>query len=357
MKIVIAGGGTGGHIFPAIAVANEIIKRGSQIFFIGTKAGLESKLVAEHGWQIDYLPFARLKGESRLSRMKSILMQPGLILKARKKLKKINPDLVVGVGGYASGPVVLAASIMKVPTLIMEQNSIPGLTNRILSKFVHKICVTFPNAIAYFKAAKVVLTGNPVRAEILDIKPELPSFKETFVLFCFGGSQGAKQINDAMLSSLKLIKNKKDIIHIIHQVGQHADIENIKNEYKREGISAEVYPFINDMGDCYSRSHLVICRAGATSITELMVTGRPSILIPYPYAANNHQLENAKYVEQNGGAQIVLNKDLNGEKISEIISHYMNKSDRLKEMSRACLAIAKRDAVKLIVDECFKLVA
>lgn len=355
MRVLIAGGGTGGHVFPALAVGGEFAKRNDQILFVGTEKGLESELVPKRGWEIEFLSAPRWKGQSKLQRMCAVFQIPVSVLKAWRLISKRRPDLVVGVGGYASAPVLLAASLRGKPTLIMEQNSVPGLANRILGRFVKRVCVTYPESAEYFNERKVMLTGNPVREEIKKVGMELPSYEGKFVVMCFGGSQGAKSINEAMLASLRFLREKAANIKIIHQIGSSMDVDVVKDIYKKEGFEAEVYRFIDDIAGCYSRAHLAVCRAGATSVAELMVVAKPAVLVPYPFAANNHQEHNARYVAENGGAVLVLNGNLTGEKMAELISSFINEPKKLKEMNEAMKKLAKPDAAKEIVDECYKL--
>lgn len=355
MSVVIAGGGTGGHIFPALAVGQELVSRNVGIMFVGTRKGLESDLVPKRGWKIEYLSSPRWKGESGLGRVKAMIQMPLAIARAWKMLSVASPDVVIGVGGYASAPVVMAAALKRIPSLVMEQNSIPGLTNRILGHFVKRVCLTFPASSKYFSSKKVSLTGNPVREEIKKVSRDLPSFNEKFVVMCFGGSQGAKSINEAMFASLRFLRDKKEHIKIIHQIGSSVDIDIAKDLYAREGFTVEVYRFIDDIASCYARSHLVLCRAGATSIAELTVVGRPAILVPYPSAADDHQTKNAEYVADNGGALLVKNSDLTGEKVAELISGFMSDTAKLKDMSEAMKRLSMLDAAEKIGEECFRL--
>lgn len=355
LRVIIAGGGTGGHVFPALSVGCEMMKRGAQVVFVGTKKGLESELVHKMGWQIEYIPAPKWKGEGVLKRISAMARIPVSVVMAIKKLFRFKPDVVIGVGGYASVPMLIAAAIKRLPTVLMEQNSIPGLANRILGRVAKRVCITFPSSGSYFNPGKVVFTGNPVREEIRDVSKNLPSFQDTFIVLCFGGSQGAKSINEAMFAGLRFLRNRSHGMKIYHQIGYSMDMEMARDIYEREGFDARVFRFIDDIADCYSRAHMVICRAGATSISELMVAGRPTVLVPYPFAANNHQEENAKYVVEGGGAITVLNRDISGEKIAEIISEFMSHPEKLKAMNEAMLKMAKPDAAEAIVNECFKL--
>lgn len=355
LKILIAGGGTGGHVFPALAVASEFKKRGCEVVFVGTKRGLEAELVHKMGWKIEFLSAPKWKGMRPLKKVVALFHVPLAVVAAWKIISRNSPDIVVGVGGYISAPAIIAAVLRNIPTLIMEQNSIPGFANRLTGRFAKKVCITFPSSGSYFKSEKVVLTGNPVRTEIKDVRDELPAFDNEFVLLCFGGSQGAKSINEAIFASLRFLRNRRNGIKIYHQVGLNADVEIARDIYEKEGFNAKVYRFIDDIAELYSRAHLVICRAGATSVSELMVVARPAVLVPYPHAADNHQEKNARYVAENGGAVMVLDRDLSGEKIAEIIMEHMHYTQKLIDMNEAMKKMAKRNAAEQIADECFKL--
>lgn len=354
MKAIIAGGGTGGHVFPAIAVGAELVKRGAEVVFIGTKTGLEARMIHRMGWKIEYLSAPRWMGEGGLGKLTALLRIPPAVFKAMRIIAKYNPDIVIGVGGYISAPALTAAVIRRIPTLIMEQNSIPGLANRVLGRFVKRICISLDSSRKYFKPARVIVTGNPVRAEIREISTRLPPFQDRFVLMCVGGSQGAKSINEAMFASLRFLRNRRHGIKIIHQTGSGMDIEIARDIYRKEDFDAEVYRFIDDMADCYARSHLVISRAGATTIAELAVTGRPAVLVPYPFAGG-HQAPNAKEIAEGGGAVTILDKHLTGEKLAGVVCEFINRPDKLEEMNRSMIRMSRPDAAEAIVEECFRL--
>lgn len=357
MRVLIAGGGTGGHVLPAIAVAEEFIRKGAEVVFVGTRDGLEAEIVTKKRWKIEYLSSRQFKGQNLLKRFFALLKIMSSVFVAMKIISRQKPDLVIGVGGYVSVPTLIAAKIKFLPVAIMEQNSIPGVANRILGRIAKLIFLTYPGSEEYFNSKKVLVSGNPVRKEIVATPKRLPPFNGKFVVFCFGGSQGAKSLNEAMLSSLRYLLDQKGSLKIIHQVGSTVDVALVRDIYEREGFEAEVYRFIDDIAGCYSRSHLVICRAGATSIAELTVAGRPAVLVPYPYAADNHQEGNAKFIAENGGAVLVQNKDLTGEKVASVIKVFMRDSETLTKMSSAMLDIARPYAASVIVEKCLKLVS
>lgn len=354
-RVIIAGGGTGGHVFPALAVASELVKKGVEVLFVGTRRGLESQMVPKKGWEIEYLGAPRWKGEGLFARLKALVYLPLAVAAAFRILMRFKASAVIGVGGYASLPIGVASIIKGVPLLLMEQNSIPGSANKLLARFARRVCTSFPVTERYLGRARVIFTGNPVREEIRDVKPMPPPLQDKFVILCFGGSQGAKKINEAVFSCLRFLRNRRDGIRIIHQVGFGVDVEMVKDIYAKEGFEAEVSSFIDNMAEAYDAAHLVVCRAGATTIAELTATARPAILVPYPFAANDHQTENAMCVAEKGGAIVVSNDELTGEKLSEIIAGFMNNPKNLLLMAEAMKKMAKPYAARTIAEECLKL--
>ena len=308
MKVLIAAGGTGGHIYPGIAVAKEILKRdaASEILFVGTARGLENKIVPENGFKLSLINSAGLKNVGLAGKLKGLFILPKSFLEARSIIRSFKPDVVVGAGGYVSGPVLLTASLLRIPTLVMESNALPGFTNRRLAPFITKAALTFEAALPYF-GKKGIVTGNPVRKEFFEIKTKQRG--EKINLLIFGGSQGARTINNAMVEALKSLPHDK--LSITHQTGD-GDFENIKELYNRAGWGdvAEVKPYISNMVDEFAKSDLIICRAGATSCAEIAAAGRGALLIPLPTAADDHQRKNAEALMSKGAAQMLLQKDL-----------------------------------------------
>jgi len=358
MRILIAGGGTGGHLFPAIAVAEEIasIRPDAEVTFVGTESGLEARVIPLTMWNLVTLPMPRLKGMGFLRMVMTVFIMPITLFRAVKVLGKIRPDLVISVGGYAAGPVTLMAAIKRIPTVAMEQNAIPGMTNRILGKFVKKVFVMFPESSGFFPEGKVVVAGNPVRKKIIDSIAHRAAKKRGFTVLVFGGSQGAKAINEKVLSALQYLGDVRDDIHVIHQVGRMADTEKISAVYRAKGFSAEVYHFIEDMGKVYAQADMVIARAGATSCAELTAAGIPSIFIPYPYAADNHQEANAKALVKQGGAIMIRESELTSEILAKEIIGLMDEPLKLSAMSQAMRAYGRPEAAERIVRESLRLV-
>ncbi|MBI3754546.1 MAG: undecaprenyldiphospho-muramoylpentapeptide beta-N-acetylglucosaminyltransferase, partial [Deltaproteobacteria bacterium] len=264
MRIVLTGGGTGGHLFPAIALAEEFkARKGCEILFIGSAAGIEKGIVPKHGYALELLDIQGLKGKG-LNKISAALKAAKAVFAAKKILKSFRPDVVIGTGGYSSGPVVLAARLLRIKTAILEQNSVPGLTNRILGRVVNKVFVAFDKSKKFFPGGRVILAGNPVRKELLETaaSSQQPAVKDKkFTILIFGGSQGAKAVNTAFLDALEYLADIRDGMKIIHQTGD-ADYQTVKEMYERKGIKAEIFRFIDDMAEAYSHVDLVICRAG-----------------------------------------------------------------------------------------------
>jgi UDP-N-acetylglucosamine--N-acetylmuramyl-(pentapeptide) pyrophosphoryl-undecaprenol N-acetylglucosamine transferase len=358
LKILIAGGGTGGHLFPAIAVAEEFDARSpdARITFAGTARGLEARIIPHTKWNLILMNVPSIKGMGPLSKLKSLLYMPLALIRALFIVSKVGPDIVVSVGGYSAGPVTLAASLIGKRAVAMEQNAVAGLTNRILGRFVKKVFVTFPESAGYFPRKKVIVSGNPVRRKIKELLKAKPARRRGFNILVFGGSQGARTINEKMLDTLNYLAEVRDDIHIVHQVGRAEDIERFSAAYRAKGFSAEAYHFIEDMGRAYSTADLVICRAGSTSLAELTVVGRPAILVPYPYAADNHQEANAASFADDGAAIMIKNGELTGELLAEHIRGLIEEPLKLASMAEAMRRRARPDAACEIVNECMRLV-
>jgi UDP-N-acetylglucosamine--N-acetylmuramyl-(pentapeptide) pyrophosphoryl-undecaprenol N-acetylglucosamine transferase len=358
MKVLIAGGGTGGHLFPALAVAEAFREKDpeNRIVFVGSQRGLESSLVAREGYELKAIEVAALKGKGIGGKLISLLAIPRSLWQSRKLLRSVQPALVLGVGGYTSGPVVLTAWAMGIRTVIHEQNSFPGLSNRILGRFVDRVFISFENSGAHFPRRKTVLTGNPVRKKLQRVKEDSrePGEKE-FTLFIFGGSQGAHRLNQAMEESLPHFGDLKGKIRIIHQTGDK-DYDYVRAFYEREGVAAEVHRFIYDMERAYRAADLILCRAGATTLFELMAVGKAAVLVPYPYAANDHQTLNAKALADAGAALMVANADLNGKVLSGLVRELKENPERRKRMGERAAALAQPGAAEKIADLCYRMV-
>lgn len=349
MKVLIAAGGTGGHIYPGIAVAKELLRRdaSSEVLFVGTAKGLETRIVPENGFQLSLINSAGLKNVGFKGKLKGITLLPKSFLEARQIIKQFRPHVVVGAGGYVSGPVLMMAAIMGVPTLVMDSNALPGFTNRQLARFVDKAALTFAESIPYF-GSKGVVTGNPVRAEFFDVPAKQRG--DVFHILIFGGSQGARAINNAMSDALDHLKDVAGKLTITHQTGE-ADFEKIREIYSRSAFpDADVRPFISDMYIEFARADLVISRAGATTCAELSAAGKAAIMIPLPTAADDHQRKNAEAIENAGAAKMLIQADLSGERLAVEIKQLIEHPDTITKMEGAAKGIGRPDAAERTAD-------
>jgi UDP-N-acetylglucosamine--N-acetylmuramyl-(pentapeptide) pyrophosphoryl-undecaprenol N-acetylglucosamine transferase len=357
MRIIIAGGGTGGHLFPGISIAEafKIRKDRNKILFVGSRRGIEEGLIPKMGYDLRTIPVSGIRGKPLPRKLISLLTIPPGIAASLRINKEFRPDLVIGVGGYASGPVVLAAYLMGIKRAIQEQNAVPGSTNRLLGKLSDAVFISFEDSRSYFPQGKTILTGNPVRRELLR------GFEDTrngdkFTLFIFGGSQGAHRINEKMVEALDWLEEGRDTLRIIHQTGED-DLEFVSRNYQRRGFHASVKVFIDDMASCYRDAHLVICRSGATTVSELTACRRASILIPYPQAIHNHQTLNAKALLKAGAARMISNSDLTGKLLADTILYLYRHRDEISAMEKQAGDLAQPNAADLIVDWCYELVS
>ena len=349
MKVLIAAGGTGGHIYPGIAIANEIMRRfaESEILFVGTARGLEKKIVPDNGFQLSLINSAGLKNVGVLGKIRGLSILPRSFFEARKIMRQFRPHVVVGAGGYVSGPVLLMAAIMGLPTLVMDSNALPGFTNRRLARFIDRAAVTFKEALPYF-GAKGVVTGNPVRHEFfeVDAKPRSANFH----VLIFGGSQGARAINIAMADALKSLKDFGELLSFTHQTGEN-DFDLITDAYKRSAFeNADVRPFISDMPAEFRKTDLVICRAGATTCAELAAAGKASIMIPLPTAADDHQRKNAEALSAAGASRMILQGNLSGETLAAEIARLISSPEEITEMEVAAKMLGREDAAVMTVN-------
>lgn len=356
MRVLIAGGGTGGHLFPGIALASDIKEKypDAQIIFVGTEKGLEAKVIPKIGYKLKFISVRGFIGKSLNEKAKSLWRVIKSLQESRKIIKTVSPDIVFGVGGYASFPCVLLASLKKIPTIILEQNTVPGLANKILANFVRAIAITYPETMDYFPKEKVYLTGTPIRKGILkgDRQRALKIFnleEGRLTLLIFGGSSGARKINRATVEGLSYLLPLKDRIQIIHQTGE-SDYSWVSTEYKNSPFKATVLPFIYEMAEAYSIADLIVCRAGASTVAEITALGKASILIPYPYAAYNHQEMNARRLLSRGACEMILDRELNGEVLAKKIIKILNEPNIKKEMELASYAFGKANAGGKIIE-------
>ncbi len=364
MKVLLSGGGTGGHVYPAIAIANRIKEDypDAEILFVGTAKGIESEIVPKYGYNIETVTVQGFKRKIDLDNVKRVFKLFKGLEQSRKVVKRFKPDIVIGTGGYVSGPVLFNASMSKIPTVIHEQNSFPGVTNKILSKMVTRVLTSFEDSHKRFPEAsqeKLVLTGNPVRKEILVSRKNISRRKlgiseDKKMVLCYGGSGGSRKINEAM--KLVIENMVKDDVAFIFATGK-AYFEDFSKEISNLSLKPyqKVVPYLEDMANALSASDLVIGSAGAISLAEITALGKPSIIIPKAYTAENHQEYNAKSIEKQGGGIAILEKNLTPNSLNEAVFKLLGDKDALLDMANASKAIGKPEAIDLIYNEIVKI--
>ena len=359
MKVLIAGGGTGGHLFPGIALAEEITTRqkGNEVIFVGTERGLEATTVPKLGYELKLIDVSGLKRQGLIKTLMGLLRLPRSFFQAFKILHDFKPDMAVGVGGYASGPVILVAALLRIPSAVLEQNTVPGITNRILARFVARVFTTFEFSEAFFPKRKVMSLGNPIRKQLLEnfLRSREPTPADAFKVLVLGGSQGAHAVNLRMIEAAGHLGELDQNIQIFHQTGSR-DHELVSRGYAELGIDAEAVPFIEDMSSAYRRADLIVARAGATTIAEIQVAKKASILVPFPYAADNHQELNAQSMVEAGASIMMVERELDGPKLAEAIRELYDHRDKLAAMEVAASRAGRPEAAREIVDACSELI-
>jgi UDP-N-acetylglucosamine--N-acetylmuramyl-(pentapeptide) pyrophosphoryl-undecaprenol N-acetylglucosamine transferase len=355
MRVLIAAGGTGGHIYPGLAIAKEIMRRdaSSAVRFVGTARGLENRLVPQAGFELSLIESAGLVNMGLVQRLRGLLILPKSLWAARGLIKSFAPDAVIGVGGYVSGPVVMTASLMRVPTVLVEPNAVPGFTNRRLARFVDAAAVSFEATLPYFPG-KSVVTGNPVRREFFEIEPKQRDPKKVSLLL-FGGSQGSRAINDAMIAALPNLAAHRDRLQVTNQTGP-ADFSKVRKAYDEAGWrDTDVREYIDDMMSAFAKNDLIISRAGATTSAELMAAGKAAIMIPLP--GQLEQTRNAEALKNGGAARMIHQDELSGERLAKEIVALIGHPDEITQMESAARKMARRDAAEAAVDLIERLVA
>ena len=355
LRLVVAGGGTGGHLFPGIAIAREWLRRNpdNRVLFVGTDRSFEKKILAESGLPHTAITAAGMKGLNLFKKIRALGCIPQGITQAAGVLARFKPHVVLGVGGYSSGPVALAAWLRRIPVVLHEQNLLPGITNRLLARIARRIYLSFEQTRLARGDTKALVTGNPVRAEFLSGGAAKAHPDKRFTVLVAGGSQGAHGLNTAVSDALEHLKNP-DTLFFVHQTGS-ADEQAVAGIYARQGIACEVRPFFHDMAARYRRADLVICRAGATTIAEVTAMGKAALFVPFPFAADNHQVLNARTLADDGAARMVEEKDLDGKMLAERIGHYVENPGELARMAARAAAKGKPDAAMVIVDDIYAL--
>jgi len=344
MRVVLAGGGTGGHVIPALAIAGQLRSEfAAEVLFIGTARGIETRLVPAAGYPLRLIQVGALKNVSAVTRLKTGVALPRAIFESWRMLSEYRASVVIGVGGYASGPAMLAASLSSIPTLAFEPNVVPGFANRLVAPLVSAAAVHFRETCRYFRHCWV--TGVPVRADFFGI-PERPRDSRP-TLLVFGGSQGAHAINEVTIAALKALQEEIPGLLIIHQLGER-DYTDAQAAYLRAGVPAEVYPFIENMPEAFSRADLLVCRSGASTVAEVTAAGKPAIFIPFPRAADDHQMRNAEALSRAGAALLIPEKELSSERLVKTVRELLRDRGRLANMGKAARTLSHPNAASEI---------
>lgn len=358
--VIIAGGATGGHLFPGIAIAEQLqeVRPACRLMFVSTGTAIERRVLPGTGFAFKRISTEGIKGRGFIARGRALAKLAVGVIAAVRMIRIFKPDLIVGMGSYSSAPMVIGGWLLGVPIALHEQNALPGMTNRMLSRLADRMFLTFPKTADRWPVEKVRITGNPVRKDILRAMTEKCSKTdagESFTILIIGGSQGASRINQAVTGALAFVKEKKDLF-FIHQTGE-ADEAAVRLAYQKEDTDCLVQSFFDDMATCYSRADFLICRAGATTVAEILCMGKPCLLVPFPFAADDHQAENARALVDAGGAEMIRETELTARFIAEKISYYAAHRAVLNEMGERLRALGKPGAGKSIADECLALIA
>jgi UDP-N-acetylglucosamine--N-acetylmuramyl-(pentapeptide) pyrophosphoryl-undecaprenol N-acetylglucosamine transferase len=353
LRVVITGGGTGGHLFPGIAVAQEFkATLGAAVTFLTSPKAVTEQILEQYGFAWEAVSSRALKGQGIFGRVRALWGVPGSIREARARLKDLNPHLVLGMGGHTSGPVGVAAYLLRIPLALHEQNCIPGTTNRWLSRLASRVFLSFPDTQGYFPRDRSIWTGNPIRDEFFRTDVERPA--APFTVLITGGSQGAHHLNMEVLQALPLLTDLQDRLHFLHITGE-ADHQEVTAGYRQAGFAAQVEAFTPEIPVWMARAHLVVCRAGASTLAELAALGRAALLVPYPFAANNHQEYNARFLAEAGAGEVVLNNDFTGALLADKIRQLSAHPQTLMDIEVASRRLACPDAAREIVQGCREL--
>ena len=355
VSLLIAGGGTGGHLYPGVAVARELMARvpGAAVTFVGTAAGIEARVIPREGLTLETIRSAGLKGKSPVALLRGLLLLPLSALDAWRVITRRRPSVVIGVGGYSSGPVVALAALRGVPTMLMEQNATPGLTNRLLSRLVKTAAVTYEESLATF-GSKAFVAGNPVRPEFFAPGSDAPAASGRTRVLVFGGSQGAHAINVAMAEAAAPLAAAMPGVDVTHQTGER-DLAMVREAYAAAGLAARVEPFLYEMDREMRAADVIVCRAGATTLAELTAAGRAAILIPLPTATDDHQRKNADALVRQGAARVIDQRELTGARLAEALLGLARDGGARHRMAEAARGLARPDAARVIVDRVLAL--
>ena len=354
MRVIIAAGGTGGHLYPGVALAREFdrLEPGSETIFVGTDRGLEMKVVPREGYELITITARGVMGRGVWGAVQGLVAVPVGLLQCLAICRQRRPDLAIGIGGYTSPPLVLAAFLLGIKRAILEPNVHPGVANRVLSPFANLIFVSFAATVPFFAPGKTRIVGTPVRREFFETS-SAPNNTPTILVL--GGSQGARSINRAMIATLPTLAAARPRPRVIHQTGEH-DYEEVAVAYRNARLEAEVCPFIFDVPRAFRQADLIVSRSGATTVAEITACGKPAILIPFPHAIHGHQERNARLLEQAGAATVILDVGLTGETLATAITALLGDPGRLSEMGRCSKGLGRADSAERVVTACRALV-
>jgi UDP-N-acetylglucosamine--N-acetylmuramyl-(pentapeptide) pyrophosphoryl-undecaprenol N-acetylglucosamine transferase len=355
MRLFIAGGGTGGHLFPALAVARAVKSTDTDgdILFVGTEHGIEARIMPEQEFPIRFISARGIRGKGFINSVFAAVRVPKALMESLGIIRSFRPDVVLGVGGYASGPVLAAAVLLGIPTAIQEQNSVMGTTNRILSVYVDRVFISWENTTPIAAPKKTLLTGNPVRSDLFD-EPPFDSDSGRVHIFIFGGSQGARSINESMIRDAGRLTDVAHRIDVIHQTGRGAT-DQVRQAYEHAGVKADVREFIHEMGSAYKWADIVVSRAGAATLAEVTAMGKPAVVVPYPHAIGDHQAKNAAALEAHNAVRVVPDDTLeDGALVTEILS-LIDKPEELERMAENSRKLGKPEAARNIAEELLEL--
>ncbi len=360
MKLIVAGGGTGGHLFPGIAIAEEFLARSqdNQVLFVGSERGIEARAIPRLGYQLELISAAGIRGKGSLAKLKGAAMLLYGYAQSRKILRRFQPDLVLGVGGYASLPMVMAARGMGIPRYIHEQNALPGMSNKVLARIANKVFISLEESAKFFPKDSTLLTGNPLRRQILEMLAQAARTTSepgtALHLFIFGGSQGAHALNVALPQAVaQLPEQLRSRLSITHQTGEQ-DLQQVQAAYQGIGFGATVRAFIDDMASEYRRADLIVCRAGATTIAEVTALGKACLFVPFPFATDDHQRKNAEALLKKGACELLLEQEMAGNGLSTTLVRLLEDQAALQQIGTQARALARLDAAERIVDEMLK---
>ncbi|MDQ6760454.1 MAG: undecaprenyldiphospho-muramoylpentapeptide beta-N-acetylglucosaminyltransferase [Acidobacteriota bacterium] len=341
--VIMAGGGTGGHVIPALSVARELAQRGHTPIFIGTHTGFEAKLIPPSGFTLEYIQIGGLKRVGAAQSLRTVRQLPQSVFDVLRLLQRYGPSAVFSMGGYVAGPVVVAGLLRRLPLVVMEPNAMPGFTNRRAGRFVARALLSFQEAARFFPAGRAEVTGVPIREEFFRIAPK--PHDTVLTVLITGGSQGSRTLNEAVRGSWARFQNAGFQVRLLHQTGVAA-YQAISHEFMQTGLRGEVLPFFDDMPAAFAQADLIVCRAGASAVAEVSAAGKPSILVPFPGAADQHQLRNAQALERAGAAALVLDSDMHGERLFKEVENLAADPQRLDRMGERARSFAHPGAAR-----------